>query len=205
MDLDVQSDSKLMLNLNHGDNNIRQPQPKHTRLRRFMSIGSRSRAGTLPNKLHAKADIDATTPMQTLSPRPDGSQSRLRTQPKRSISNFLLRTSTDVSKSVKDGASVHTVKGHSPTTELCSTKLAPAAMQGQKVYHQGQEHLPLSGDPYQSVQMQSRKHSPLKPLYDLPIAASRSAALTSHPVRKKDIGIEDEWPTQQEFCGRQKG
>lgn len=206
MNLDVVNDGKPVLKLKHADDNTRQPQPKITKLRRFMSIGSRSRSGAVLSKHNTSTELDSTVSMQNLSPRPIESETRPKTQPMRSISNFLLRTSANASESVEDGESVHTARVHVHVTKPFSGKLPPPFEQGKEECLRRQGHLPLTGNPCQPLQMQPRKDSAIKSFYDLPTAASRSAALTSHPVGKEEAAeSEDECPTPGEFWGRKKG
>lgn len=202
MNLNGASDSKPT---QHGDTSVGQLRHKPTKLRRFMSIGSRSRGDTRLNKHHKPVMCDNTAPMQTISPRPIEPESRPKTQLKRSISNFLLsRTSTNTSEAAKGEDFVHTVRGRLPTTEHSSMMLPLAVTRRGEDTSKGQGHLPLAGDPYQFVHMQSRKDSAVKSFYDLPTAASRSAALSSHPVRKEDMRSGDERPSPGELGGRQR-
>lgn len=65
--------------------------------------------------------------------------------------------------------------------------------------------MPVTGDPYQPVQMQPRKDSATKSFYNMPTAASRAAALTSHPVEKKDLESEEDFQTPGESLGTPEG
>ena len=205
MNLDGASASKPTLQLGHEHASIRQPEHKPTKLRRFMSIGSRR--SKIPSKPDVNTKPGNTPPLQTLSPRPTEFEPWDKKHAKRSISTILLsKTSpTNEPDSAKSGGNVNTAQGHLPVTETSSLLLLPVAARGDGDSLEGKGHLPLTDNPYQSVQMQPRKDSVTKSFKDMPAAASRSAALTSHPVGKEDLENEEEFQTPVEFWGRQKG
>lgn len=205
MSLDGTGDSKPVRNLKHDDAGVRHPQHKPTKLRRFMSIGSRSGAGISSSKHHTATEFDTTSSMQTLSARPTESESRLKQLPKRSISNFLLsRTSIHAPETKKGEAHAYTVKSRVPVAGT-STGLPSAAHKVEEDGLEDQGPLLLSGNPSKSAHMQRRKDSARKSVYDMPGVASRTAALTSHPVSQGDLESEAECPTPGEFSGPQEG
>lgn len=204
MHLDGASDSKPTLEFDNDHHGTRKADPKPTRLRRFMSIGSRGERQ--PSKLRKHHEPDTSAPMTTLVPQPTMSEPWPKKQTKRSISTLLLSRNTlsDDPRTGKDQANTDTTQGHLPVTETSSLSFPPAATKGEEHGIKGQGHLPVTGDPYQSVQMQPRKDSVTKSFCNMPTAASRTAALTSHPVGKEDLESEDKLQTPGGFWGRQK-
>ncbi|KAF2633772.1 hypothetical protein BU25DRAFT_453497 [Macroventuria anomochaeta] len=198
MNLDGASDSKPTVELDHKHTAIRKPEHKPTKLRRFMSIGSRG------SKVPSKPDINTkpgnTPPLQTLSPRPTEHEPQAKKQTKRSISTFLLskNSSANEPEPANDRDHFTTAQDYLPVTET-SLSSSPPATKGGEGSLEGQRHLPVTGNPYQSVEMQPRKDSATKSFCDMPAAASRTAALTSHPVGKEDLESEEEFQTPPEF------
>lgn len=87
---------------------------------------------------------------------------------------------------------------HVPVTETASLSLPAAAVKEDESRLANQRHLPLTANPHQSAQAQARKDSAVKSFYDMPLSASRTAALTSHPVGREDLESE-EFRTPREF------
>jgi hypothetical protein len=200
MSLDGASDSKPTLEFDNEHTGLQKGDRKPTRLRRFMSIGSRG--SNAPSKLRKNPGSDHTAPMQTLSPRPTEWEPWVKTQNNRSISTFLSKNSSNNGpQPTKNKDNVSSTQNHPPVTEVSSLSLPPAAIKGEARSVEGQGHLPVTGDPYQPVQMQPRKDSATKSFYNMPTAASRTAALTSHPVGKEDLESEEELQTPRESLG----
>ncbi|KAF3007381.1 hypothetical protein E8E13_001108 [Curvularia kusanoi] len=175
---------------------------KPTKLRRFMSIGSRRSRTFRSNSIHTNPG--STPPLQTLSPRPTGFDPDIKKH-KRSVSAFLLsRPSARESVPPKRESDACTTQDHLPVTETSSVSFPPAANKDMNDSRKDSGHLPLTGDPYHSVQMQPRKDSAIKAFHEMPPAASRNAALRSHPVESRDLEVGDQFHTPEEFWGRQK-
>lgn len=205
MNLDGTSDSKPIVETSHVHTNTPKLEHKPTKLRRFMSIGSRGSKPTSRTEMNNKPGN--TPPLQTLSPRPTEFEPRAKKQTKRSISTFLLSKPFSINEHEpqKDDGDTSTAQGHVPVTETASLSLPQAATKedGDNVGSQG--HLPVTGNPYRSVQSQPRKDSATKSFYDRPLSASRTAALTSHPVGKGDLESEEAFKTPRVCSGRQTG
>ncbi|KAJ8110492.1 hypothetical protein OPT61_g6684 [Boeremia exigua] len=197
MNVDGASNSKSMLERDHERTSTRQPEPKPTKLRRFLSIGSRVRESRLSSKHHTTTASSSTPPLQTLSPHAEESQTRAKKPLKRSISSFFLhRPSTAAPDLAEGGDCARTSQSQEHVAGRPSMSLHPAATKAGADSLWGKEHPPLTGSPYQFVQ-KPRKDSAVKSFYDMPTAASRTAALTSHPVGEQDLGSEDEGQTPE--------
>jgi hypothetical protein len=188
----------------------RQRQQSRTRDRprtpyNFMSIGSRDRKSV--GRLNLPTNAGTTTPLQTLSPRPTVFEPGAKKHAKRSMSSFLLprtpASEPDLAK--KNNVDANAVQGHVPVTGTAELSLpaAPRKEDGDRLGSSG--HLPVTGHPYVSRQRQSRKDSATKSFYDMPLSASRTAALTSHPVGKEDLKSAEEFQTPREPDGAWKG
>ncbi|KAJ4382329.1 hypothetical protein N0V86_002663 [Didymella sp. IMI 355093] len=205
MNFDGASDSKPALETVQEHPATPRPSQKPTRLRRFMSIGSR---GSAPSRRVATTTTPSTTPpLQALSPRPTESEPAAKKHAKRSISALLLSkpASPTQHEAAKHNVDATTGQGHLPVTETAERCLPAAAGTEDEGGLGSPGHLPVIGDPYHSVQAQPRKDSVMKSLYDMPLSASRSAALTSHPVGKEDLESEEEFQTPRESGGAGKG
>ena len=213
MNLDGTSESKHTPEAHNEHTGIQKAEHKPTRLRRFMSIGSRG--NNAPIKLRKNPQPDISAPMQTLSPRPTEREPRAKKPAKRSISAFLLSRDTPSKESQAagdlgstesaQGSAQGFAQGHLPVTETSSLSLPPTSTKADEYGIERQGHLPVTGDPYHSVQTKTRQDSATKSFYSMPITVSRTAALTSHPVGKEDLEGEEEFQTPGEFWGRQKG
>ncbi|KAF3036434.1 hypothetical protein E8E12_004076 [Didymella heteroderae] len=204
MNLDGASDSKPALETvqeHHGTLDLKR---KPSKLRRFMSMGSRDRKSS--SRLDMIIKPGSTPPLQTLSPRPTEFEPCAKKHAKRSISTFLLSKASSVNEleSAKDnrhdGHDASAAQGQLLVTETASLSLPAAAVQEDEIRLGNQGHLPVTGNPYQSAPSQLRKDSVTKSFYDMPLAASRTAALTSHPVGKVDLESE-EFQTPRESDG----
>ncbi|OSS53923.1 hypothetical protein B5807_00481 [Epicoccum nigrum] len=199
-DLDGACSSKLASESHHEQTIPQQPEHKPTKLRRFMSIGSRRSKAASKAELNTKPD--SATSLQVFSPRSAGSDLQTKKH-KRSVSTFLSsRLSTHKSEPPKRESGVEIT--HIPVTETSFLSAPPAATKETKDNTNGQSHLPLTGDPYHPVQMQPRKDSAIKAFHEVPAAPSRTAALRSHPVQKEDLEEEYTFHTPDEFWGRHK-
>ncbi|KAH6616609.1 hypothetical protein C7974DRAFT_379488 [Boeremia exigua] len=206
MNLDGSSDSKPIHELDHDHISGRQPEHKPTKLRRFMSIGSRSRGNKVYGELYMNTASSRTPPLQPLSFRYAESESRNKKQIKRSISSFFLsKTSTDSPEPTKGGNQLRTAQSRVPVTKSLSLSLLPTATTGDWGSLKDREYLPHTAKPYQTAQMQPRKDSATKSFYDMPTAMSRNAALTSHPVREEDLASEDKAQVSGKLWGRRQG
>jgi hypothetical protein len=108
-------------------------------------------------------------------------------------------------EAAKDNVDATPGQDHFPVTETAE-RCPPAAAGTEDEGRLGSRgHLPVTGNPYHPVQTQPRKDSVMKSLYDMPLSASRSAALTSHPVGKEDLESEEEFQTPRESGGAGKG
>lgn len=182
------TDSKPILDIKHEDISVRQSPQKPTKLRRFMSIGSRSR-DTIRSKHHTSTSISHPIQPHASSLRSIESESRPKTLPKRSISNFLLlRTSTAASEGARSEEYTPTSLGYASVPGT-SSKLVPSkATRGGEDYTGSRGRLPVTSSMSRMVQMQPRKDSATKSFSTMSAAAYRTAALTSHPVGQEDFG-----------------
>lgn len=198
-DLDGACSSKPASKLHHEQTLPQQPETKPTKLRRFMSIGSRrSKAAS---KADSNTKSNSTPSLQVLSLRSAGSN--LEKKHKHSISTFLSsRSSTREPEPPKRESDVQIT--HIPVTEPSFLSTPSAATKETKDETNGQSHLPLTGDPYHLLQMQPRQDSAVKAFHEMPAAPSRTAALRSHPVEKEDLEGEYTFHTPDEFWGRHK-
>lgn len=205
MNLDGASDSKAALETVQEHHTIPNLERKPSKLRRFMSIGSRDRKSV--GRLNLPTNAGTTTPLQTLSPRPTVFEPGAKKHAKRSMSSFLLprtpASEPDLAK--KNNVDANAVQGHVPVTGTAELSLpaAPGKEDGDRLGSSG--HLPVTGHPYVSRQRQSRKDSATKSFYDTPLSASRTAALTSHPVGKEDLKSAEEFQTPRGPDGAWKG
>lgn len=202
MGLDGASDSRPALETVQEHHATPKLEHKPTKLRRFMSIGSRG------SKLSSRVDTDTkpgnTTPLQILSPRPTELEPRAKKHTKRSISTFLLSKTSSANdhEFANDNSDTGTVRGHVPAIKTTAPSLPAAAARKDECSLGSQEYPLVPAKPRQSVQTQQRKDSVTKSFHDVPLSASRTAALTSHPVGKEDLDSE-EYKTPREFGERQ--
>ena len=205
MNLDGASDSKPTLETVREHHAIPDLERKPSKLRRFMSIGSRDRKSV--GRLNLPTNASTTPPLQMLSPRPTDFEPGAKKHAKRSISSFLLpRTpASEPELENKNNVEANAGQAHVPVSETAELSLpaAPGKEDGDRLGNHG--HLPVTGSPYLSKQEQSRKDSATKSFYDMPLSASRTAALTSHPVGKEDLKSEEEFQTPRESDGAWEG
>ncbi|KAF3048759.1 hypothetical protein E8E11_006796 [Didymella keratinophila] len=209
MHLDGASDSKPALETVHEHHSIPSLERKPSKLRRFMSISSRDRKSL--NRLNLPTNAGTTPPLQTLSPRPTEFEPGAKKHTKRSISSYLLPR-TPASEHQPANANNNnnnnvnaSVQGHVPVTETAELSLpaVPGKEDEDRLGNHG--HLPvICGNPSLSKHEQARKDSATKSFYDMPLPASRTAALTSHPVGKEDLESEG-FRTPRELDGAWKG
>jgi hypothetical protein len=207
MNLDGASDSKPVLETvleHHAPPNL---ERKPSKLRRFMSIGSRDRRTV--SRLGLPTNAGTTPPLQALSPRQPEFEPGAKKHTKRSMSSFLLPRNPDSEHETANDSNINVdvsaVQGHVPVTKTTELSLPAAAGKENEDRLGNHGHLPVTGSPYRFEHQQTRKDSATKSFYDMPLSASRAAALTSHPVGKKDLESEEEFQTPREFDGAWKG
>lgn len=199
MDLDGACSSKPASKSHHKQTLPQQLENKPTKLRRFMSIGSRRSKAASEAESNLKSDIRPQ--LQALLPRSAGSGLETKKHT-RSFSAFILSRSTSEPVPPKRESDVHIT--HIPVTEPSFSSTPPAATRETKDEASGQTHLPLTGDPYHLLQMQPRQQSAMEAFHEVPAAPSRTEALRSHPVEKEDLEGEDMFHTPHEFWRRHK-
>ena len=182
MNFDGASESRPALLAEAEHASIQKSGHKHTKSRRFMSISSRGH--NLSTKPVKNPDIDDTTPMTMLSPRPTESEPWDKKQTQRSLSPFLSpknRSTNEPQTASNKGTASKTGSHLSVINNVCLSPARLASNEGEDRL-EGQGHLPVTDYSYQSVQMQPRKDSATKSSLSIPFSPSRTAALTSHPV-----------------------
>lgn len=206
MNLDSASDIKPALETVQGHHATLNLERKPSKLRRLMSIRSKNRKSL--HRLDLTTNPGNTPPLQTLSPRPTEFEPWTKKHTKRSLSSFLLVPRTPASEhgsAHNNNVDAKAVQGHIPVTETAELSLPVAAVEEDEGRLGNHGHLPLTGNPYQFAQPQSRNDSSTKSFYDMSFSACRTAALTSHPVGKEDLESEVEFQTPREFDGPWKG
>lgn len=184
MNFDGANESRPALSAEAEHANTQRPgHNKPSKSRRFMSISLRSHSlSAKPLKNH---DMDDTTPMTVLSPRPTESEPWDKKQAKHSLSPFLSprnRSTIKPQTARKEGTICKTRSHLSVASSICLSS-SPLAPKGDEHRLQGQAHSPATDDTYQSVQAQPKSDSSgTKSLLGIPFSPSRTAALTSHPV-----------------------
>lgn len=208
MHLDGASDSKPALGTVQEHHAILNLERKPSKLRRLMSISSRDRKSR--SRLNLPTNADTTPSLRTLSPRPTEFESGAKKHIKRSMSSFLLprtlASEDQTASNNNNNVDASAVQGHVPVTETAELSLpaAPGEEDGDRLGNHG--HLPVTcGNHSLSKYEQARKDSVTKSCYGIPLSASRTAALTSHPVGKEDLESEEEFRTSRGFAGAWKG
>lgn len=204
MNLDGASDSKPALKTVQEHRTPPSLERKPSKLRRFMFVGSRDRKSL--SRLGPSSNAVATTPLQTLSPRPTDLEPGPKKRTKRSMSSFLLPRSPASEHGLANNKNVEasTVQDRVPVTESAQLLLPTATVKEDEDSLKNQGHLPVTGKSHLSKHNQSRKDSATKSFYDMPLFASRTAALTSHPVGKENLESE-QFHTPKEVHGTPEG
>ncbi|KAF1932842.1 uncharacterized protein M421DRAFT_1425 [Didymella exigua CBS 183.55] len=191
MNFDGASDSKPALETVQEHHIAANLEYKPTKLRRFMSIGSR---GSKPSsRIDMNTKPGSIPPLQTLLPRSTDLEPRAKRHTKRSISTFLLPTPFSAHEDrPADNNDTGTAQEPLLVTATASLSLPAAAVRE------------VTAKPYQSVQSQPLRDWATKSFCDMPFLVSRTAALTSHPVSQEDLES-DKFQTPRGFGGRQMG
>jgi hypothetical protein len=211
MNFDGSSDSKPTLEANSTQPSTRAQEPKPSRLRRLMSISSRT------HRMSKKPEVDepdtTSTLLNAISPRPTTSDlwsPEHRKQHKRSLSAFLLSKNSATHESAtatdREESDVQTL-ARLPTTDSPALSLLLPDVKGDEDDVEGTGHWPVAVGPVcQTEPVQARKDSAVKSIHVGPVLPStRNAALTSHPVSREDVESEDEFRTPGEGCECGKG
>lgn len=167
---------------------VQKPVRKPSKLRRYMSIGSRARPP--PSKAAKPSEPSAPAPLQLLSPRPTEFEPWAKRHTKRSLSTLLLPRSTSARPS-----------DPSPTGADGARLAAQGRVSGSETGAKPEEtHVSAAASAWQARQDSARKMR-----HSMPASLGRNAALTSHPVGGEDLDSDEEFQTPAEFVGREAG
>ncbi|KAJ4323515.1 hypothetical protein N0V94_001845 [Neodidymelliopsis sp. IMI 364377] len=196
MNFDGSSDSKPTLETNSTQPSTRAREPKPSRLRRLMSISSKTHK--TPKKPVVDEPDTTSTLLNTISPRPTTSDlwpAEPKKQHKRSLSAFLLSknsaTQEPAAVTDREAGGMQTL-AHLPTPDSPALSLLLPDVKGDDDDVEGTGHWPVAvGTVCQTDPVQTRKDSAVKSIHVGPVLPStRNAALTSHPVSREDVEYE---------------